>query len=184
MRHAADVVPAPPRFRRPDRLFTREDLAGPARRVEQRIAEVLHDQSAQWTAVQPDLRVVFDALGRFVLAGGKRLRPSFCYWGAVGAGADPGDPVLVDACAALELLHAFALIHDDVMDGSTTRRGQPSVHDRFEDLHRAGALQGERRRFGEALAVLTGDLAFVYADTLVDDLPPRRGRCGTNCGSS
>ena len=61
-------------------------------------------------------------LRRLVLAGGKRLRPAFCHWAFVGAGGDAGDPAVVDAGAALELLHTFALIHDDVMDGSATRR--------------------------------------------------------------
>jgi geranylgeranyl diphosphate synthase type I len=69
-------------------------------------------------------------------------------------------------------LHAFALIHDDVMDGSDTRRGAPSMHRRFEDEHHAGRLGGEARRYGEGLAVLAGDLAFVYADTLLDSAPP------------
>src|SRR3546814_8194622 len=64
-----------------------------------------------------------DALRTLVMAGGKRLRPAFCFWGFVGAGGDPDDSIVVDAGAAFELLQAFALVHDDVMDGSATRRG-------------------------------------------------------------
>jgi len=61
-----------------------------------------------------------------VLAGGKRLRPAFCYWGWRGAGGTGQD--IFTAAAALELLHAGALVHDDVLDDSDTRRGRPTVH--------------------------------------------------------
>ena len=89
----------------------------------------------------------------------------------MGAGADVNNPDVIDAAAALELLHAFALIHDDVMDGSDTRRGHPALHRRFEAMHEAEQLRGEGRRFGEGLAVLAGDLAFVLADSLMGGLP-------------
>ena len=129
-----------------------------------------------WVARQPQLGDLFATLGEFVDAGGKRLRPLFCIWGAVGAGADEGADDVLDAAAGLELLHAFALIHDDVMDGSDTRRGQPSMHRRFQRRHTVAGLSGEARRFGEGLAVLAGDLAFVLADVLVGrlDAPVRR----------
>ncbi|MDQ3758044.1 MAG: polyprenyl synthetase family protein, partial [Actinomycetota bacterium] len=106
-----------------------------------------------------------------VTAGGKRLRPAFCHWAFVGAGGDPDDPVVVDAGAALELLHTFALLHDDVMDGSGVRRGRPTVHAAFADMHDADKWRGEARRFGEGVAILVGDLAFVYADRLIADAP-------------
>ena len=127
-------------------------------------------------ARQPQLGDLFATLGEFLDAGGKRLRPLFCIWGAVGAGADEGADDVLDAAAGLELLHAFALIHDDVMDGSDTRRGQPSMHRRFQRRHTLAGLSGEARRFGEGLAVLAGDLAFVLADVLVGrlDAPVRR----------
>jgi geranylgeranyl diphosphate synthase type I len=140
--------------------------------VEARVTALLDDELAYWTGEQPVLAPLFEALRRFVLAGGKRLRPLFCFWGAVGAGVEPDRPTLVDAGAALELVHTFALIHDDVMDGSATRRGQPSLHRQFERDHENDALAGDRRRYGEGLAVLAGDLAFVYADLLADRLPP------------
>jgi len=145
--------------------------ADPIRLVEGRILELLDDECGRWTQEQPELGCLFAELRRFVQRGGKRLRPSFCFWGAVGAGSDPADPRLCDAGAALELLHAFALIHDDVMDGSDRRRGAPSVHRALEGHHRRHGLRGEPRRYGEGLAVLAGDLAFVYADTLLDGVP-------------
>jgi geranylgeranyl diphosphate synthase type I len=105
------------------------------------------------------------------MSGGKRLRPAFCHWGFVGAGGDHDDPRIVDTGAAFELLHAFALFHDDVMDGSATRRGRRTTHLVFADRHDRGEWIGESRRFGEGVAILVGDLAFAYADTLLRGAP-------------
>ncbi|MEH1098569.1 polyprenyl synthetase family protein [Micromonospora sp. CPCC 205561] len=112
-----------------------------------------------------------------VLAGGKRVRPTFAYWGWRGAvgGADPLPPVL-PALGALELLHAFALVHDDVMDASATRRGRPTAHVALAARHTAAGHRGDPRRFGESVAVLIGDLCMVWADRLLAhaDVPPER----------
>ena len=103
-----------------------------------------------------------------VLAGGKRVRPTFAYWGWRGAvGADePVTPVL-PALATLELLHTFALVHDDVMDASATRRGRPTAHMAVAAQHAAAGHHGDSGRFGEAVAVLIGDLCMVWADQLL-----------------
>jgi geranylgeranyl diphosphate synthase type I len=122
--------------------------------------------------VDPDLAEPLDALRRLVLAGGKRLRPAFCHWAFVGAGGDRDDPLVVDAGAALELFHTFALIHDDIMDGSSTRRSMETIHTQFEERHALDGWRGEGRRFGEGIGVLVGDLAFVYADLLLSAAPP------------
>jgi geranylgeranyl diphosphate synthase type I len=110
-------------------------------------------------------------IGRLVLGGGKRLRPSFCHWGYVGAGGQAGDQRIIDAGAALELMHAFALFHDDVMDDAGSRRGTPTTHTVFAHAHAAAGWAGESRRFGEGVAILVGDLAFVMADQLLIDAP-------------
>jgi len=146
-------------------------LAGVAALVDDRLERLFAAEHARWGGVDPDLQPPLSALARFCRDGGKRLRPAFCYWTFVGAGGDPGHGRLADVCAALELLHAFALIHDDVMDGSTMRRNHETVHVRFADVHRAGGWRGEARRFGEGVAVLLGDLAFVYADQLMERIP-------------
>lgn len=143
-----------------------------AERVEARLDALLRAETERWADLDADLREPMGAMHRFVMSGGKRLRPAFCHWGFVGAGGDPDDPAVVDAGAALELLHTFALIHDDVMDDSHLRRGSETVHRSFESLHARRGWRGEDRRFGEGVAILVGDLAFVYADRLLGDAPP------------
>jgi len=147
-------------------------LAGIATRVDRRIRTLLDAELERWSAVDADLAEPFVALRDLVLAGGKRLRPAFCHWAYLGAGGNPDDDAVVDAGAALELLHTFALVHDDIMDGSATRRGTDTIHVQFEAGHAMGGWRGEARRFGEGVAILVGDLAFVYADRLLAGAPP------------
>lgn len=147
---------------------------GPA--VAARIDGLLRAETERWASIDGSLRDPLDYLRDLVRAGGKRLRPAFCYWAFVGAGGDPASTSVVDAGAALELLHTFALIHDDVMDGSATRRGRAAVHAHFERRHEAERLRGEGRRFGEGVAILVGDLAFVYADQLLSGASPQAWR--------
>src|SRR5215467_14920579 len=115
-----------------------------------------------------------------LLAGGKRLRPAFCYWGWRGAGG-PDCAEIINAAAALELLHAGALVHDDLMDASDTRRGQPSVHRQFEARHTALGWHGSAGAFGMGAAILLGDLLICWTDEMfhASGLPAdalRRGR--------
>ena len=93
--------------------------------------------------------------------------PPSATWATPPPAAPTGTARIVDAGAALELLHVFALVHDDVMDGSDLRRGEPTVHQHFGQLHRRNGWSGESRRFGEGVAVLVGDLALVLADRLL-----------------
>ena len=143
-----------------------------ADRVASRLDAVLTPELDRWTALDPDLHDPMAEIRRLVLSGGKRLRPAFCQWGFVGAGGDPESPLIVDAGAAFELMHAFALFHDDVMDAAESRRGEPTTHTVFADRHAASGWAGESRRFGEGIAILIGDLAFVYADQLLADANP------------
>lgn len=142
-------------------------LAEIAARVEARLAEVLAPEEARWSAFDPDLADPVREIGRLVLGGGKRLRPAFCHWGYAAAGGDPADGIVADAGAAFELMHAFALFHDDVMDDAASRRGQPTTHTLFAERHAAAGWAGESRRFGDGMAILVGDLAFVLADQLL-----------------
>jgi geranylgeranyl diphosphate synthase, type I len=152
-------------------------------RIRDRVGHALEiflgQQRAVLGGIGPDMLPWLDAITE-LLAGGKRLRPAFCYWGWRAAGG--GDrPEIHSAAAALELLHAGALVHDDVMDASDTRRGQPSVHRRFAARHAAGAWRGSADWFGTGTAILVGDLLLSWADQLfhASGLPPdalRRGQ--------
>lgn len=95
----------------------------------------------------PEARFLIDEMWRLTAAGGKRLRPAFCYWGFRVAGGTHGDSIL-RAAASLELLHTFAIVHDDIMDGADERRGEEAVH----------------ARHGVGVGILVGDLALVLAD--------------------
>jgi geranylgeranyl diphosphate synthase type I len=151
--------------------LTPPNLDALARAVNERIERLFAIEVPRWHDIDPDLVEPVKPLRELSLGGGKRLRPAFCHWSFVGAGGVPSDPLVTDAGAALELLHSFAVIHDDVMDASDQRRGRPSVHRAFADLHRESGWRGEGRRFGEGAAILIGDLAFVYADMLLSDAP-------------
>ena len=118
------------------------DTADVRQRVQKALAAFLSQQVSALDAIGSELEPVGEALQEFVLEGGKRLRPTFCYWGWRGAGGADSDQI-VYAASALELVHAGALIHDDLMDASDTRRGRPSVHRRFEKLHRDSGWRGE-----------------------------------------
>lgn len=114
-------------------------------------------------------------LGELLLGRGKRVRVTMAYWGYLAAGGMPGTDAyrsLVQAAAAVEVLHLFALLHDDVMDESTSRRGQPAAQVQAAEWHRQAAGLGDRELFGRNLAVLLGDLAHTLADRLADGLPP------------
>ena len=115
-----------------------------------------------------------------LLAGGKRLRAAFCYWGWRGAGGADCEEAIA-AATSLEFLQGCALIHDDVMDGSDTRRGQPAAHRRFAALHRGRSWLGSSETFGVGAAILLGDLCLSWADQLLltsglDAAALRRGK--------
>jgi geranylgeranyl diphosphate synthase, type I len=111
-----------------------------------------------------DVLPCLDAI-RSLLAGGKRLRPAFCYWGWQAAGGTDC-PEIFAAAAALELLQASALVHDDVMDDSDLRRGQPAVHRRFAGWHAATGRSGAGDRFGAGAAILVGDLLLAWTNEM------------------
>lgn len=147
-----------------------EDLSVPdLDRLRDRVDDVLatfltaRRQELEW--IDPGATSPIDEVIRLFRAGGKRIRPAFCYWGYRAAGG-ADDARIVRAAAALELLHTMALIHDDVMDGSATRRDRPTAQARQT---RAAARRGapDPERVGTAMAILAGDLAAVLADQLL-----------------
>lgn len=99
--------------------------------------------------------------------GGKRLRPAFCAWGWIAVAGVPEDAEpLVRAAASLDVLHVSALVHDDVMDASDTRRGLPAAHRQFAGLHAARGLRGDADAFGRGGAILLGDLLLVWSQEM------------------
>ena len=112
----------------------------------------------------------FLELARTFTSGGKRLRPAFCYWGYVAAGGHPADMSgLLKASASLELLHVSALVHDDIIDASDTRRGIPAAHRQFASHHASVAGRGGAEAFGTAAAILLGDLLLMWSVELFEE---------------
>ncbi|MGW1977999.1 polyprenyl synthetase family protein [Streptomyces sp. NPDC001889] len=141
------------------------DLQLLKRPVEDVLAGFLAVKRARNTASRlPDLTT---ALRDFVMAGGKRLRPVLTLVGWHAAGAHGAPSTVHHLAASLELFHAFALIHDDVMDRSDTRRGQPTIHRTFAQQHTGPGTAHAAERFGEGAAILVGDLALVWSDELL-----------------
>jgi len=156
-----------------DRIELRE-------RVAAALQTFLNPDTTLLAPVGPEPTELLEAVRRFVLHGGKRIRPAFCFWGWRGAGgADCA--AIVQAAASLELLHACALVHDDVMDASDLRRGRPAVHRDFAARHRDAVWRGTAETFGTAAAVLLGDLCLIWADVMLttcelDDTALQRAR--------
>jgi geranylgeranyl diphosphate synthase type I len=134
-----------------------------ARQVDEDLDRFLADQAAAMASLDRDVMPLFDELRRVVGSGGKRLRPVFCCLGHLAAGAEPGAES-IRAASALELLHTFAIVHDDVMDRSPSRRGAPASWVHLADVHRSERLVGQPEAYGLAAAVLAGDMALVLAD--------------------
>jgi len=126
------------------------------------LTEFFDHESTYLRTIGSELNPVADALGHFLLDSGKRLRPLFATIGFIGAGGEL-TPQIIRATSSLELVHVCALIHDDVMDASATRRGAPAIHKQFEAIHVQENLHGGSEQFGVASAILLGDLALIWA---------------------
>ena len=162
-------------------------MAGSTRlvdRVTARIDDALDAHATTLAEIAPELEPLV-AEARSLLAGGKRFRALFAYWGwrSVAAIAETSSPLaelddsradrelpaIVSVAAALELFHAAALVHDDIIDSSDLRRGRPSAHRGFESHHRAHGWDGDATTFGTSTAILLGDLLLGWADELFEE---------------
>lgn len=145
------------------------DVADLRARVQRVVDDTITEQSLVLARVSPDLDPLVEAVAA-LLRGGKRLRPAFAYWGWRGVAGEAEsaiDEQAMRAAAGLEFLQACALIHDDVMDGSDTRRGLPAAHRRFAGVHRDHAWLGSPEAFGTGAAILLGDLCLAWADEVI-----------------
>lgn len=138
-------------------------------------------------AISPAVGQAADIVADFVRLGGKRVRPTFAFAGWLCAMSNPHrvppHPQLqpsdaLRVCAALELVQACALIHDDIIDHSDTRRGRPTVHRTFERRHRDAGWSGDGAHYGISAAILAGDLALAWADDLFGGHSPAGPEAG------
>jgi geranylgeranyl diphosphate synthase type I len=139
--------------------------------IEEVLDGFLSGKAASRAPHLPDLAA---PLRQFVASGGKRIRPVFALVGWHAAGGTGTPRAVRHLGAALELFHAFALIHDDVMDRSDTRRGNPTMHRHFARQHPGPAAVADQ--FGTGAAILLGDLALAWSDELLHtgDLTPKQ----------
>lgn len=144
------------------------DLADDVARI---LRVTLAERREELRAIAPEVASLAGVLSTF-LEGGKLLRPRFCFWGgaAVRAPDQAERERLATLGAAIELVQAAALVHDDLIDHSPTRRGRPAVHVAAADDHRARALVGSSEEHGAAVAVVLGDLALTWANALAAEV--------------
>ncbi|MCQ9182224.1 polyprenyl synthetase family protein [Streptomyces sp. IBSBF 2953] len=168
---APSKTPRPPRFRLEGAAL--EDVDGD---VSAAVGRLLHDLVSERVERAAALDPVFghdlaERVAAFTLEGGKRMRSRFVWWALRACGGDPAEAeAALRVGAALELIQTCALVHDDVMDGSRLRRGRPVLHADVAAQY-AGVVSREAgRRFGEAAAILAGDLALAWADDTVADI--------------
>ncbi|HET7475637.1 MAG TPA: polyprenyl synthetase family protein [Dermatophilaceae bacterium] len=140
------------------------DVADLRARVQAAVDAEIRTQAGVLDEIGEDLSPIVQAVAD-LLRGGKRLRAGFLYWG-YRAGGRPDSDALLRAATAMEFFQAAALLHDDVMDGSDTRRGMPAAHRALAATHLARGWSGDARRFGEAGAILAGDLCLTWTDEL------------------
>jgi geranylgeranyl diphosphate synthase, type I len=136
-------------------------------RLQKTLDEFLDEMAERLAPLGPDAAALLEEARRCV-SGGKRFRAAFCWWGfrAVRPDVDDED-ALLRACAALEMLHASALVHDDYMDASDTRRGRPATHRAFAAVHRSRSWRGDPDQYGACAAILLGDLLLAWSDELL-----------------
>ncbi len=140
--------------------------------IENRLRDFFRHTRVDVTSISDDLLPLVDYAENF-LTGGKRFRARFCFWGwrALSGLSDEAPPApehpVFDLATALEVFHAAALVHDDIMDNSDTRRGEPSAHRWFESLHRDRAFSGDPGHYGQSTALLVGDLLLAWSDELL-----------------
>lgn len=141
--------------------------------VQNRIDEVMRAGHADVSAIGRDAESLSTVAGTLV-KGGKRFRARLAYWGwraavtygdpLVDADGHPHADLVASLAAGLELFHAAALVHDDIIDNSDTRRGTPAAHRQFEAIHADRNYVGDAELYGRSSAILLGDLLLAWAD--------------------
>lgn len=151
-------------------------MSGPAETIEaisQRLDTFVSAQRSEIADAGVEAALFIDAAAS-ATSGGKRLRGRFCIAGWSAVEEYSGRPValpaaVVTASAALEIFHAAALVHDDLIDNSDTRRSRPSTHRALEAAHRAAGWTGDAAAFGRSAAILLGDLLVAWSDDIFEE---------------
>ncbi|WP_330255925.1 polyprenyl synthetase family protein [Nocardia sp. NBC_00565] len=130
-------------------------------RVDAALEQFVGQESDQFLAIDPQLRPVADQIV-VATTHGKRMRAAFCYWGWRAAG-QPDSDALVRAAAAMELVHAAASVHDDIIDDSPLRHGLPTAH---VTLREALRDRPSSKSSARALAMLVGDMLMALGGQL------------------
>ncbi|TYC98549.1 polyprenyl synthetase family protein [Arthrobacter echini] len=134
-------------------------------RLTDTIEQFLADQRSVLGAISSESLPLIESIATLT-SGGKRMRALLCYWGWRAAGGVQDASAPVTAGTALEFFQAAALIHDDVIDRSDTRRGRPSVHREFSARHTDAGWHLDAERFGVSAAILAGDLCLAFSEEL------------------
>ena len=144
--------------------------------IQQNLDDFCSSRLAEFQVISPDLAPILD-YSQALMSGGKRFRALFAYWAWAGSlpNVEPAQTTaqlaasteaMVGITSALEMFHAAALVHDDILDQSDTRRGAPAVHKRFEKLHSTSQWAGSAERFGVAGGILVGDLLLSWSSEM------------------
>ena len=141
--------------------------------IDTRLTEFFQSKRSGVSRISSDLVPLVD-YSQALLSGGKRFRARFCYWGYRAIAGLNGEGVPTSAqhpaftlATALEVFHAAALVHDDIMDNSDTRRGEASAHRHFEAMHQAQGFAKDSLHYGESAALMVGDLLLAWSSELV-----------------
>lgn len=153
-----------------ERLDAEDYLSWFKKECDQQLSTFLKEKRKQAIDINPEAAVLVEELIRFSENGGKRVRPAFVYSGYVASGGLALDAILYSSMA-VELLHVFALMHDDIIDNSDLRRGQATTHKQFEKIHKSKKLSGNKKEFGVSAAILAGDLALSFAEEIMTTSP-------------
>lgn len=152
--------------------FHQLPLADVPKHVRAELADFLKDREPQIAKIGKPVTEAIEHLERFILDGGKRIRPLYAWAGFVAADGLLGDEdpqAVLRAASSLEFIQSCALIHDDIVDASDTRRGNPTVHRAVEAKHRELGWTGSSEDFGRAAAILIGDMSLVWAEDMFLD---------------
>ncbi|MBI3954717.1 polyprenyl synthetase family protein [Candidatus Collierbacteria bacterium] len=146
----------------------KQTLIGFKEEFDAELLNFIKNKQAEANKLDKRYQVFIDLLEDYIIRGGKRLRPAFMYFGYISCGGKERKKI-IKAARCVELLQAFLLMHDDIIDKSNLRRGRPTIHRMFESEHQELKLKGDREHFGRSTAMILGDLTHAFAyETLME----------------